>query len=290
VEVEQQALEYVRSYVRFGFYRPAEVERIVGEDVFAGAIPRERLRELVQAEVARLKTEQASWPAVTDCDRLDQAFAALEAEGILAVHDAGAEPSDGISEVSERYREAGGAASRIVGYCFYHRQDMEYALKHGELSLAFGDIKGDNRKGVEIGQRVGAALAAAGLRVAWSGSIDEELDIPGFRWQRRRGEPRLELTLESGRVVPDPTEDDIRSSIGGEEFAILGDEPDTYIQCAEQPEPPYGYILEYQDGSTDRHYQAAGPVTLDQVIAAFHKYLRRDSSWRSDFRWERKDL
>ena len=98
----------------------------------------------------------------------------------------------------------------------------------------------------------------------------------------------MELTLESGRVIADPEEDDIQASIGGEEFAILGPDADTYIQCAQQGDE---YILEYQDGSPDRHYMAAdGPIALDQVIAAFVKYLREDPTWQSDFRWERVDL
>jgi hypothetical protein len=100
----------------------------------------------------------------------------------------------------------------------------------------------------------------------------------------------MELTLGSGRVIPDATEDDIRSLIAGEEFAILG--PDlTYIQCAERREPPYDYVLEYQDGSLDRHYRAVdGPITLDRVTAAFLKYRRGDASWRDDFRWEKLEL
>jgi hypothetical protein len=101
----------------------------------------------------------------------------------------------------------------------------------------------------------------------------------------------MELALESGRVVIDPSEDDILASIEGEDFAILGVDPDTYIQCAQQREPPFEYVLEYQDGSLDQHYQAVdGPITLDRVLDAFVKYLRRDSSWRSDFRWEKIDL
>jgi hypothetical protein len=100
----------------------------------------------------------------------------------------------------------------------------------------------------------------------------------------------VELTLASGRVITDATEDDVRA-IDGEAFAILGIDPDTYIQCAERNGAPPEYVLEYQDGSLDRHYQAVdGPITLDRVIAAFIKYLRRDSSWRSDFRWEKMEL
>ena len=182
---EQKAIEYIQSDIRYGFYQSAEIEQIVFADVFNGAIPRERLRELIKVEMERYKAEQRSWPTVTDCERLDRAFTALETQGILAIHNAGFEPSDGITEVTERYHAAGGAASRVVGYCFYHRQDIDYALKHGELGLAFGDINGDRSRGVEIGDRVRSALSAAGLQVTWSGSINDKLAIKGFRWQRR---------------------------------------------------------------------------------------------------------
>ena len=183
---ERTAREYVERYVRYGFYRPAEIGRIVGDDVLGGELPREQIRELVKAEAARQKAEQESWPAVTDCDRLDQAFAALRGDGILAIHNAGLTPSEGIDEMSEQYRAAGGKKSGIVGYCFYHRQDMEYALKHRTLRLAYGAIDGDALRGVEIGKRVREALESEGLRVAWSGSRDDKLEITGFNWQRRK--------------------------------------------------------------------------------------------------------
>jgi hypothetical protein len=185
-DAERTAREYIERYVRYGFYRPAAVEQIVGEHVLGGKVPRKRVRELVKAEVARQKAEQESWPEVTDCDRLNQAFAALRAENILAIHNAGMTPSEGIAEMSEQYHAAGGGASGIVGYCFYHRQDMAYALKYHKLGLAYGDIDGDDRRGVEVGKRIRGALEATGLRVAWTGSIKDKLEITGFHWQRRR--------------------------------------------------------------------------------------------------------
>lgn len=101
----------------------------------------------------------------------------------------------------------------------------------------------------------------------------------------------MELTLESGKVISSATEADIRRSIEREEFSILAVDRDTYMQCAKQSEPPYQYILEYQDGSLDHHYEAVdGPITLDQVLAAFIKYLRQDESWRDDFQWKKLDL
>ena len=101
----------------------------------------------------------------------------------------------------------------------------------------------------------------------------------------------MELTLESGRVIAWPTEADVRDALLREEFAILSVDGGTYIQFAERKCPPYEYHLEYQDGGLDRHYQAAdGPITMERVVAAFFSYLRGESSYRSDFRWERMEL
>jgi hypothetical protein len=101
----------------------------------------------------------------------------------------------------------------------------------------------------------------------------------------------LELSFESGRVIANATEDDILSSIEGEDFAILSIDSDTYMQCAEQKKAPHEYVLEYQDGSLGQHYQAVDvPISIDRVIAAFIKYLRRDPTWRWDFRWEKMEL
>ena len=72
-DAEKSAREYVERWVRYGFYQPVEVEQMVGEDVPGGEFPRKRVRELVRAEVAKRKAEEKSWPAVTDCDRLDHA-------------------------------------------------------------------------------------------------------------------------------------------------------------------------------------------------------------------------
>src|SRR5262249_25555479 len=131
---EAEAHEYVRRYLNYGFYQPKEIARIVGEDVLDGAVPKARLQEIIAEEVEVKRTEERSWPAVTDCDRLDEVFASLNEAGILALHNAGYTASEGIEEMSERYYETGGEESGITGYCFYHRQDMQAALDIGELS------------------------------------------------------------------------------------------------------------------------------------------------------------
>ena len=101
----------------------------------------------------------------------------------------------------------------------------------------------------------------------------------------------MDLTLESGAVITDATERDIRDRIEGEEFAILAADEDTYLQCARQNDTPISYLLEFQQGDLANHYRAVDDaVPLDRVIATFIKYLRGDESWKSDFVWRRVEL
>jgi hypothetical protein len=90
---------------------------------------------------------------------------------------------------------------------------------------------------------------------------------PAEAWRWKSEGPAVELTLASGRVIADVTEDDIQSVIEGADSATLGIDPHNYIQCAKQKEPPYEYVLEYQDGSIARHYQAIDrPIPLDVSV------------------------
>jgi hypothetical protein len=101
----------------------------------------------------------------------------------------------------------------------------------------------------------------------------------------------MNLELASGRILEMVSEENLRASLDGEEYAILSPNSDTYIQCAQAKGRAYEYVLEYQDGSLDRHYHAVdGPISLERVLAAFVKYRRGDPSWRFDFEWEKMDL
>jgi hypothetical protein len=104
---------------------------------------------------------------------------------------------------------------------------------------------------------------------------------------------KLQLQVESGKLIKGVTAAQLRKAITGEKFAILGggSRSGTYIQTAEQDEAPFRYILEYQDGSLSEHFEAVHQgIELDAIIAAFTKYLAGDASWRDDFTWKRMKL
>ena len=183
---EADLRQWVHSFVWTGEYDADEIPWLIEDSLGVGdVVDQGWLRDVIAAELAaKLEAEQA-WPAVTDCDRLDRAFQALQRQGIIALHRAGFTQSDGLEEVEDDYHEAGGAASDYAGHCFYTEQDQQRALDGSGMYIGVGHLSGEDAKGVEVGRRLRAALEAEGLTVEWDGSIGRRLFVKGFRWQRR---------------------------------------------------------------------------------------------------------
>jgi hypothetical protein len=104
----------------------------------------------------------------------------------------------------------------------------------------------------------------------------------------------MDLELGSGgTVIREATEEDILGNLHREGFVaiLLSTTPDTYLKCIRvKPDRWWWrgprYCLECQDGEADKHYRAVGQVSQGLVVSTLLKYLRNNSSWRTDFRWE----
>ena len=100
----------------------------------------------------------------------------------------------------------------------------------------------------------------------------------------------MNLTTEGGLGGKNIGEQDIVEAFrndakrGG--FIILShDNQMIYMQAAGDEDG--SYILEYQDGSLESHYQCPNELSKARVQEAFIKYFRNDATWRSDFDWQR---
>lgn len=179
-------LHWVRCYVWSGENDAEEVALLIEDQLGEeDEVDEDWLKKAIHREFAAKRKVEKTWPKVTDCDHLDRAFEALERQGVIALHMAGFTQTDGLEAVEDAYREAGGKKSKYAGHCFYTEQDQERALDGSGLYIGFGHLSGDDAKGVEVGQRVRAALEREGLNVEWDGTIGRRLYVKGFRWQRR---------------------------------------------------------------------------------------------------------
>ena len=99
----------------------------------------------------------------------------------------------------------------------------------------------------------------------------------------------MKLTTENGKEIENPSPSDISTAIGslnhdGNGFAILTVEDEFFIQTAGSTMD--GFILEYREGSWDKHFQTSQSVSTNQVIQAMQQYAVGDESWRASFNWE----
>jgi hypothetical protein len=136
--------------------------------------------ELIQAQ----RQAQESWPEVTDCDRLDRAFAELEEAGILARQNFSCCGMCGIGDAYREIEAAQASGRTIVGYTFYHEQDTESAVNGFDLCLNYGSVLQGESPALDIAQMIVKTLTRNGLKVDWNGTWQKRIAIK-LDWKRR---------------------------------------------------------------------------------------------------------
>jgi hypothetical protein len=181
--------EFIRVQVAAGFSPVADVVDEAIEIFVDTSLPPHALREVAQTlaeqALAGHIAEQATWPETTDCDRLDAAFAALDADGIVARQHFSCCGSCGASEIHDEMDQATKAGQTVRGFAFFHIQDTEGAVSGESLFLSYGSADRDKDAAIAIGHEVVSALRERGLHPAWNGRHANRIGLP-INWQRRR--------------------------------------------------------------------------------------------------------
>jgi hypothetical protein len=182
-----ETVDDIRTLVRSGFYDKEELVTVFCEERYEpGELSPDEVSAALDCEFERLDIEKEAWPAETDCDRLDRAFEAIGERGIIALQNAGYTQSDGYEEVQEAYCDVEDE-DQIIGYCYYHGQDLEHAVRGEGLHVAFGPAEPEDEEtqGPVIGRIVCEELRRAGLEVQWDGTFKQRIYLPKICWQRR---------------------------------------------------------------------------------------------------------
>lgn len=179
---------YIRRAIAAGFEAPAAVIESAVEylsDEADPAILRPHAQRLVGEILAAHLAEQATWPMITDCDRLDAAFAALEAGGIVCRQNFSCCGTCGAYEIWDEAAAFEAAGTPVRGYAFYHVQDTDSAVEGYGLYLSYGAAEEGEAAALAIAGEVVAALQQHDLRVDWNGQWSRRLGV-SLDWKRRR--------------------------------------------------------------------------------------------------------
>ncbi|WP_420145434.1 DUF6891 domain-containing protein [Sphingobium sp.] len=181
--------DLVRRDVAGGFFDDDAI-LTNANDVFEEELPRPLLRveasAALRAALADHRAAERDWREATDCDRLDAAFAAMEAEGIVARQNFTCCGTCGATEIWDEIETAQDEGIAVEGYAFFHMQDTEAAVEGHGLYLNYGACDQSEDAAIAIGHRVVEQLEAHGLTAAWDGRWDQRIAI-AIDWKKRRG-------------------------------------------------------------------------------------------------------
>ncbi|MEO0424312.1 MAG: hypothetical protein AAF184_18385 [Pseudomonadota bacterium] len=189
-ELVAQLRHYIDLALVGGFRPLAEISEIAIEivaDEFDERKVRALARKVLSDQLSKYRESQSTWPQVTDCDRLDAAFAELEESGIVARQNATCCQTCAGAEVWDEVESKLKAGEVIRGMTFYHEQDTESAVEGGGLYLAYGSVEGADGAAVAIGEEVRKLLQSHGLQVSWNGQLNQRIHVT-LDWKRRRSD------------------------------------------------------------------------------------------------------
>jgi hypothetical protein len=187
-EAPEDLREFIAHRVREGFESAHEIVENAHDwasDKYERDDLLPEIKRLTAELVAAHQAEQVGWGPTTDCDRLDQAFAALNRQGIVARQDFSCCNNCGFTEIWDEVEEAE-MQHPVEGYVFYHLQFTERAIKTGQLLMAYGCLDEDPEALQRVGNKIVSELRRAGLNASWGRTVGHPIVVEGMVWGRRR--------------------------------------------------------------------------------------------------------
>jgi hypothetical protein len=179
---------FIERLVAGGYDGPEEILQ-AAEDYLADDLDPRRIQiesgPMLQRALAAHAEDEARWPALTDCDRLDAAFASLERRGVIARQNFACCGNCGSTEIWAEIDAARDAGEPAHGYAFFHMQDTERAAEGGGIYLNYGAVDEGEAAALAVAHEIVGEIEAKGLQTDWDGSWDQRIGV-SLDWKRRR--------------------------------------------------------------------------------------------------------
>lgn len=194
-ELRNEVHDVVRMLFTTGFVPTSDIKP-TASSMLAGATDDATLAQLIGASFtqAALAHQQAmkSWPAVTDCDRLDAGFDELNKLGIMARHDWTCCSNCAVAALHKAHETTPSNALGVpyTGYVYYHQQDSQRAANGEGLLLGYGTFQPTENEAdyqslsLQVARQASDVLKKHDLQLNWDGTIERRLEVQ-LNWQRR---------------------------------------------------------------------------------------------------------
>lgn len=197
-EDQQFIYDSIYTQIHSGFYSLEDIQNNIIEEIedngFEDEISEEWAHNQINNVHEALVKESESWETNTQTQHLIAAFDELAESKIIALHYAGFTIDDGEYEVAEVERTLIDNDEKSEGYCFYHGQDMERAVRGEGLYISFQKI--NNVSDVvsrDVAKKISEVLEKHDLKVEWNGKATSRIFLPNFKWQRIYNEEDRDL-------------------------------------------------------------------------------------------------
>jgi hypothetical protein len=176
----------VEKIVAEGFPSEEEVVDLVVKALEGDPADKELMEDICRLTKQAIRQHiyiQTSWVSKTDCDKLDEVFAALEHAGIMARQNLAVNEKSGRDEIRKLVKLE---EPDRLGFVFYTARDTENAVEFGELDFSFGSFDGDEEKSAQIARKLIELLEKSGLHAEWTGAPTDRVHMAEIQWKKRR--------------------------------------------------------------------------------------------------------
>lgn len=197
-EDQQFIFDSIYTQVRSGFYNLEDIQASIVEEIedngFEDEISEDWAHEQINLVYQELLKESENWETNNQTERLIAAFDELADAKIIALHYPGYTTDDGEYEVEEVERALIDNNEKSNGYCFYHGQDLERAVRGEGLYISFQKINNESDAvSKEIAKKVVEVLEKHHLKVDWNGKASTRIFLPDFKWEKVYDEDSRDL-------------------------------------------------------------------------------------------------
>ena len=183
---KHEVIEQLEKEILFGFYNANDLLETIS-DMFYNEenFDENWLKDEIDTRLKKHQKGSLNWAKPTDFDRLVLAFDSLIKDKIIALHKAGYTRQDGEGDCAEIIEELNNNGIKVLGYCYYHTQDLERAIgDEPTLFIGYDSYNHNDELAMDVANKIVKTLETNGFKVNWNGSLETRIQISAINWQK----------------------------------------------------------------------------------------------------------